>query len=349
MDYYRILDVALQVECPDAALRAEVRHRLDPFAAATVARPDIALAVRHVSSAEPPATVLRCAWRGEVATGLVGATYTGPGVRRLTVEGYGWLDWRERRSPGAPLLDAELCAARDDRKLPWDGLLLPLLAHGLSQRGWCPLHAASLKVDFDDVPRGVLLVAPSQTGKSTTSLALARAPGWQLMSDDVALVRCSDGGTLVWGFPRDCHVRAGSLAVLPWLRDLPLRPTYVPGTSLLTLAELQPASQPVLAPLPPALVVCLQRPNPDLHRLRPIDPATALAHVAHEAVASVDGPNDPAASRHFATLAELVRRTPACTLSAGPRLAGLDRLLLDFLAGDSHARGTHRAMAACAV
>ena len=69
--------------------------------------------------------------------------------------------------------------------------------------------------------RGVVITAPSNTGKTTTALALAGS-GWRLLGDDVTYVRPPNLGTAVWGFPRACNIRPGTLQLMPWLRSLSL-------------------------------------------------------------------------------------------------------------------------------
>jgi hypothetical protein len=346
MPYYAIHDLRLNVACDDAELRAACDARLAAFRAEPGEAPAFVLRVHHAPSASPPPTEWTCLWRGRVMVGADGATYAGPGGRRYMIDGFGWLDVDLGRQA------ADLHASRPDRQLPWDAFLLPLICNGLGVRGWCTLHAATLAIELASSPRAAVIVARSETGKTTTALALSQAPGFRLLGDDATFIRTAPGAPQVWAYPRACHVRVGSLAFMPWLHELPLRATREVGTFSFPLEALdlragRPPQPP--SPLAPGLVVCLMPPNPDGHRVTPLDPAAALAHISYEAVQALEGPADPQPLRDFATLARLVQSAPACALSVGPRLEGLDRLLIDFLTGQRHERASARQMALCAV
>jgi hypothetical protein len=54
-------------------------------------------------------------------------------------------------------------------------------------------------------------------------------------------------------------------------------------------------------------------------------------HVAEENVQPIEGSDDETARQSFATLADLVQRTPAVRLSAGPNLETLGSFLTETL------------------
>jgi hypothetical protein len=62
----------------------------------------------------------------------------------------------------------------------------------------------------------VVMPAPPEHGKTTTVAALVRV-GWDLLTDEVAVISTSDG--LVRPFPRPLLISAASMAVLPGLRE----------------------------------------------------------------------------------------------------------------------------------
>jgi hypothetical protein len=198
--------------------------------------------------------------------------------------------------------------------------LTTILCDGLMEAGHCVVHAACLEKETERGRRSVLIVARSGTGKSTTSLAMTSG-GWRLMGDDIAVLTQTPAGLRAWGFPRFCNVRRPTLALLPWLAEMPLVPTSVPDTFSLPLDRLgDRVTSGVPTPAEPAAIICLERPNGHSHRLAPLDRAAALMHVAEENVQPIEGAADAVAGRAFAAFAELVRIAPAYALSAGPQL-----------------------------
>lgn len=77
------------------------------------------------------------------------------------------------------------------------------------------LHAAGLTLPGSD--KQVLVFAQSGTGKTTTSLALARS-GFGLCSDDSMIVRLEDGRVTSWGLPRDLKIHEKTAEMMPWLK-----------------------------------------------------------------------------------------------------------------------------------
>jgi hypothetical protein len=264
-------------------------------------------------------------WSGPVMPDLQGVNYVGPGLRRMELCGHG-------------RLDLDLTAGRASILLPPDAparcagyFLVPLLCEGLAAAGHCVVHAACLAAPVRRDTRSVLIVAKSGTGKSTTALALTNG-GWKLMGDDIALVSRFGGNLRAWGFPRVCHVRRPTLRLLPWLTELALVPLSTEDAFDLPLEALGDRAWPAAPPaLEPALLLCLDPPNGETHRLRPLDRAEALMHLAEENVQPIEGCADAAAQRAFGAFAELVQRTPAFRLSVGPRVERLADFLTEEL------------------
>lgn len=266
---------------------------------------------------------LRTIWSGLVPPNLQAVNSVGPGFRRLELLDRGRLDLDLRAR------QAQLTLAEESRATAAGYFLMPLLCEGLIQAGHHPVHAACLAVPCEGQSRSVLIVAKSGTGKSTTALALADA-GWRLMGDDLALVCRQEDRLMAWGFPRMIHVRRPTLALLPWLNDLPLAPSSLDGTFDLPLGALgRRACGSRARPLEPALLLILDRPNPVEHRCERLDRAAALGALAEENVQPIEGCADANAQTAFARFAELVQRTPAYRLSVGPRLDGLAEFLLN--------------------
>ena len=91
---------------------------------------------------------------------------------------------------------------------------------------------------------GVLLLAgETQTGKSTTALTLARAPGWAWLSDDqVILAPAPDNGVEVFAWARRPNADAGyDLNSLPWEARGPLAGSLLPLVNANALSAIRPA------------------------------------------------------------------------------------------------------------
>jgi hypothetical protein len=132
----------------------------------------------------------------------------------------------------------------------------------------------------------------------------------------------------IWGFPRHCHVRRPTLALLPWLSDLPLRKSSLQDTFELSIEALgDRVAPPGTGPLEPGAILVLERPNPVGHRCYPIDRASALAALSNENVQPIEGKSDADAILAFSSFAALVQQTPAYRLSVGPNLDGLAEYL----------------------
>jgi len=76
------------------------------------------------------------------------------------------------------------------------------------------LHSAGLTLPGSDSQ--VLVFAPSGTGKTTTSLALAEE-GLGLCSDDSMVIRQDGRSVSGWGLPRDLKVHRKTAELLPWV------------------------------------------------------------------------------------------------------------------------------------
>ena len=310
---------------PAAPVLAPIDRLLGRFRADPVASPADASASsgwslhigRALAGSAPAETGLHRIWEGVSPAGFRVVTSMAAGRRHCELVGVGTLD--VDLSGRTAFID--LAPETEPNSVHY--FLTTLLCDGLTDAGHCVVHAACLEKPTRDGAGSILVVAPSGTGKSTTALALTDA-GWRLMGDDITVLTQTPDGVRAWGFPRFCNVRRPTLALLPWLAALPLVPTSVPGTFALPLEHLgDRVASGVPAPAEPAAIICLERPNASGHRLVPLDRAAALMHVSEENVQPIEGAGDAVARRSFGMLAELVRTTPAFSLSAGPQLDSL--------------------------
>lgn len=95
-------------------------------------------------------------------------------------------------------------------RLPFVNLVIHSLLLLLRPKGYWPLHAAALAKG----ETGLLLVAPSDSGKSTQALGLVRA-GWRYLTDDSVLLRSAPGGIEALPLRRDFGLDDEAHALFP--------------------------------------------------------------------------------------------------------------------------------------
>ena len=110
-----------------------------------------------------------------------------------------------------------LCSMREDGNrtrsiIP--SLLVPLLRDVMAAQGRFLLHAAAVEIEPG---AGILLIAPSGGGKTTTTLAMVRQ-GARLVSDDLVVLDVATGQPWAHGIPKLLNVRAPTLDFFDELR-----------------------------------------------------------------------------------------------------------------------------------
>ena len=220
--------------------------------------------------------------------------------------------------PGRQTLFIDNAAARAEiRVLPdtatlWTAWMLALEA-ALDADGQSMLHMAGLTLPGREGT--VLIHAPSGTGKTTTSLALA-SRGFGLCADDVMVLRPAKLDA--WGMPRFVKIHRQTAAMVPvvapslgdkWDRN---------GEQAVALDKLR-AILPVEAPRPRPVLALLHLARATAGRTRPAAPPTTPATVAPAAAHAPPRPTAllPLQQRRFAAIAALVSGTPTFTLEVG--------------------------------
>jgi hypothetical protein len=97
----------------------------------------------------------------------------------------------------------------------WRTVIFPMLLSVLAGSvGLVELHASCVARD----QRGLVLIGPSRSGKSTLALALTEA-GFRLLADDRTFCSLKHGTLLAWGMPRPLKLRREAAAWFEEFRD----------------------------------------------------------------------------------------------------------------------------------
>jgi len=318
--------VHLTADSEDLLAVSEANLRRHPTAGNTGKRWQLDVRRGEISNRDD---ALRLLWEGELGPDCFASNWAGPRSRRWELKNTGEVD-----------VDLAQCRATITLRpnVPSQAVeyfVTSFVSVPLAEAGVAPVHAACLAAPAGDAWRSILVVALSNTGKTTTSLALADQ-GWKLMGDDVAYLDGRAGDWRAWGYPRQCHIRPYTLSLLPWLAELPLvRRVGVEelGLPLALLGDRvwNSRSESHGTALPLGLIVVLEPHNREGHRLRQLDRASALIGLSHENVRPVEGAADLTASQLFGLFAKVVQQTPVVGLSVGPRCTGLVELLAEHV------------------
>lgn len=109
----------------------------------------------------------------------------------------------------------------EDDETTLDNMILPTLGNILLRLGLVNVHCAAVAHEG----RGLLLIGPSQSGKSTTSLLMARA-GFDFLSDNDVYLRSKDKGVAALSNNKELFLldsTAQRFAELDFAGDLPVR------------------------------------------------------------------------------------------------------------------------------
>jgi hypothetical protein len=217
-----------------------------------------------------------------------------------------------------------------DTKVKWTVLMMVLDA-ALDDGDQHMLHTAGLTLPGREAL--VLIHAPSGTGKSTTSLALA-SQGFGLCSDDAMILKVlADGGITAWGLPRKVKVHRHTAAMLPFVAPCLGDKWDANGeqaVSLERLAEIIRIEETVGRPV--AALLHLARSADAQTRLVPMARTDAMVALATDNVRTGMTGLLPAQKRRMATIATLVKALPTFTLEVGANPAEAAPLIRSALA-----------------
>lgn len=171
------------------------------------------------------------------------------------------------------------------------------------------LHAAALTPEGDD---GVLVIAESDSGKSTLTMHLVRQ-GWRFLTDDSALVHLgADGRVAARALRRDFALDPDAADLFPEIAEAsaPMFTGY--DKWRVDVDRLYPGQR--CARLTPRLLVFPSLTDAPASRLTPLSPSAALMRLLRQTSLLTPAPDQ--AARHLAVLKRLVEQAPAVALAA---------------------------------
>jgi hypothetical protein len=176
-----------------------------------------------------------------------------------------------------------------------------------------------------DVPRALLIFAPSGAGKTTTALALALG-GFGLITDDAVVLQPwgyrGQQFAHVWGLPRPLKVHRRTADLLPAIVPLLGADWDSAGEQPLQTAALDRLAPTVPPfPIPVAAIATLGQRSASGHHIAPLDKAKALVQLAQDNLRRSPRGVLPDHVARFAALGALLATTPAFELRVGPNLA----------------------------
>lgn len=180
----------------------------------------------------------------------------------------------------------------------------------LRHRGWYPLHTAAVARDG----RGVLLVAQSDSGKSTATFNLVRR-GWNYLSDDTVLLRLADEHARAYSFRRNFCVDPEAARHFPELRDQAWSSSLSDAQKWqVDVDRLYPGQ--FVATCDPALIVLPTIAETAESRIEPVPTKAVFTELITQGSFFLT-PDREVATRHVTVLQALLRQSRTYRLHAG--------------------------------
>ena len=325
---YNVHGMSLYVEAEDSSLICHADAILSPFALPAIQTGRFVLTLGYDSREQINRLEhsLDLIWQGLLPAGLPGRCYAGKDIQQIH------LPDRVRVHINSAKRQARISVVPGSENCLDHGCITPVLGEFLSQVDQHILHAASLSIEQAGRLRAVSLMGPPGSGKTTAALALSRA-GMNLMADDVSFVGPANGGSsqslAIWGLPRPCKVHKNTLAMLPHLSVLPRRPSLRKDKDFINITEI--ATPYSSNPAQPALILFLAERNENEHRVQRIDHVSSLIELTRHNLRAGHCSLYSRAAKAFATLSQLAAKTDSYSLSIGPDLNSLQRVVHSLL------------------
>ncbi len=217
-----------------------------------------------------------------------------------------------------------------DSKVKWT-LAMMVMDAALDAGGQHMLHTAGLTLPGSEAL--VLIHAPSGTGKSTTSLALA-SRGYGLCSDDVMILSATPDELTAWGMPRKVKIHRNTAAMLPFVAPFLGDKWDAEGEQAVSLERLGEIIRVEdVRARPVAALLHLARSADGATRLLPLARTDAMIALATDNVRTGMTGLLPLQKRRMATIATLVKTVPTFTLEVGRTPADAAALIQAALQG----------------
>jgi hypothetical protein len=209
------------------------------------------------------------------------------------------------------------------RATHWDlGRLLiyPVCYELLRHAGLYPMHAACAAKNGD----AVIFSGRGGSGKSTSAVALVRA-GFELLSDDLILLRAGRGGLRVLSWPQRVRVTKKTARMVPEIAHLRHSPGRI--KKAFSLKEVYGRDHAISAR--PRIILFPELTRRPGHSVLPLDTTTALCRLLPNSLYVVE---PDIAARHFDVLARLGAACKSYVLRCGTNIEDLPALVEKLLA-----------------
>ncbi|MDQ7823698.1 MAG: hypothetical protein RDV48_12945 [Candidatus Eremiobacteraeota bacterium] len=188
-------------------------------------------------------------------------------------------------------------------------LFLVILQELMKHAGFTPLHAACAASEG----KGVLIIAPSGAGKTTTTLSLVKG-GFEFLSDDTVFLRARGGAPEIVPFCEKVKALPATLSFFKELRPLCSRP-FERGADKHFFPVEEFFGKAPLRQVRPSLLLFLTPPRTGSSSAVAISSREAFEGII--AQSGIVGLNRSAARESFSLMAELVRETRSVAFSPG--------------------------------
>jgi hypothetical protein len=301
----------------------KLRKGYDWYLAPEDATAQFMLRIEEVDDPRVPFGIPRT-WTGPLLEG--GQAHIYEAADNWTIEavgrGYVSVNWQERTALAAVrpgMEDLFSCTP-----------MTAVIDAAINAGGQQVLHAACLR--RRGKCGGIVICAPSGSGKTTTTLALARQ-GFGFLADDTSVINQSDGCWKVWGIPNRLKIHRHTLTLLPWLGPLPndWNSDGEQAIEFETIDHIIPISKS--APVPLDAIFMLGVRSRGRHLVKPLSRAAALTRIADDNISNSPAGINLRNRSQFANYACIVRDTPVFELNVGRELESLAEAIAYALEG----------------
>lgn len=326
---YDFCGARLRIEADDSAFDQAFKKAFGAFLRTQEGASDDPVFGLSMRSGQPIAPDgLPFVWRGDLPEGGTGLMYETDGRCVLMVDRACLLDIRSGASSASVVI-----APGGLRRFMGSASML-MLDFALRAFRRQLVHAACL---VNPVTGGaVLIFAPSGSGKTSTSIALARG-GFRIMTDDASVLDLTQSRVHAWGLPRGLKVHRKTADLMSWLQPLVGADWDANGEQAVALSAIEPhiALAPPVSAVVEAVVVLGAR-RDGTHRLECIPKSDALLEMAADNVPWRRSGAPAHSTQTFEALAHALLHAAAFRLNAGPDLASLPDLFHEALKSPNH-------------